>query len=298
MIYSSQNLIFFASVFSRSRALAQNCEMFRRARRDPFKRRLSLQDHERRLTSIDFSHILAFCKKVNLVRTFERGKILSVIAITLGWALFGGAHATEAQASNVAPPLQSSVNAPSQCELHIWPAERLEGVAFWLYNGLLQGRASTEQIEGAMGDLVGPSTQVAALREANVVDELGLPADTRVVEHQEPLDPKTLNKNKSRRAQSASRCYFELIMMRHVLLEDIIWGDRFLSTFMFRTFGNNIQAENTLKGHGGNKLKVLTQTASARPANALQLAALALRANFLEFTKSAHLRTRSTRRVN
>lgn len=206
---------------------------------------------------------------------------------TLGFALLVASSVAEAQTSSIAGPTLPSTDVPTQCELHVWPAERLEGLAFRLYNGLIQGRASTDQIEGAMDDLVSPSVQVAALRDANVVSELGLPEHTRIIEHQEPLENKSLNKIRTRRAQSSSPCYAELIMMNHLLIEDIVWGDRFLSSFMFRNYGNRADATNSVKGRGGNKLKVLTQTDASRPADAAQLVAAALRANFLEFTKSA-----------
>lgn len=185
--------------------------------------------------------------------------------------------------------LAQSGDGPSSCELHLWPAERLNGLGFSLYNGLIKGRASNKQIEGAMDDLVSPSAQVAALREADLVGNLGLPPGTRLVEHQESLDRKTLNKIRTRRASSSSPCYSELIVMQHMLIEDIVWGDRFLSTFMFRNFGDKPDAKHSVKGTGGNKLKVLTLAENARPADAPQLVAAALRANFMEYAKNAHL---------
>ena len=76
-------------------------------------------------------------------------------------------------------------------------------------------------------------------------------------------------------------------MTEHALVEDIVWGDRFLSTFLFRDFGGGAEPTRRVKGNGGNKLKVLTQTADARPADAPALVAAALRANFLEYAKDA-----------
>lgn len=196
-------------------------------------------------------------------------------------------HGAAAQASAAPAPVVSPAGAAPRCELHVWPAERLEGVAFSVYNGLIQGRASERQIEGAMDDLLSPSSQIAALRDADLAGGLGLPTGTRMVEHPEPLDRKTLNKIKTRRAPSSSPCYSELIIMQHGLVEDIVWGDRFISTFMFRDFAEGAQAGRVFKGSGGNKLKVLTQAEASRPADAPQLVADALRANFREYAKNA-----------
>jgi len=196
-------------------------------------------------------------------------------------------------------PQSASVAAPqiapgeARCELHIWPAARLESLPFAV--GMIKGRASREQIDGAMGELLSPASQTGAVRDANPLGELRLPADTRIIEHSEPLDPKTVGKIKTRRAQSTSPCYAELIIVRHDLIEDIVWGDRFLSTFLFRDFGDKPEARLSIKGEGGNKLKVLTLSAQARPADAPQLVAGAVRANFLEFTKNARPRIAAPR---
>ena len=95
-----------------------------------------------------------------------------------------------------------SVGDASQCELHIWPTETFWGIPYKV--GYITGRASKDQIVGSMESLVGPSAQLAALRDADPVRALGLPAGTRVVEHEEILDRKTVTKIRTRRAQSTS----------------------------------------------------------------------------------------------
>lgn len=105
-----------------------------------------------------------------------------------------------------AEPASSRAAATSGCELHVWPAERKQGIAFSLYNGLIKGRASKDQIDGSMDQLLSPATQTAALSDADLLAELQLPAGTQVVRHKELLDRKTLNKIKERRASSASPC--------------------------------------------------------------------------------------------
>lgn len=189
--------------------------------------------------------------------------------------------------SLVVEPRQLPGNTSSQCELHIWPAERLDGTAFSLYNGLIRGRASGKEIEGAMEELLTPSSQITALREIDFVHELNLTENTKIIEHLEPVNHKTDNKIKSRRVKSSSNCYSELFIMQHWLVEDIVWGDRFISIFSFRDFQDRPYIIKTVKGDGGNKLKVFTQTETSRPFDAPQLVAAALRANFLEYSKKA-----------
>lgn len=179
-----------------------------------------------------------------------------------------------------------SVSDASQCELHMWPTETFSGIPYKV--GYITGRASKDQIVGSMESLVGPSAQLAALRDADPVRALGLPAGTRVVEHEEILDRKTVTKIRTRRAQSASPCYSELIVLQHFLTEDIVWGDRFGSAFMFRNFGDKAEVRGSTKGVGGNKLKVLTLPEASRPANTAELVEAALKGNFLEFAKNAH----------
>lgn len=183
--------------------------------------------------------------------------------------------------ANASPPAGDA----AQCELHIWPTESFSGLPFKV--GIVTGRASEDQIVGSMESLVGPPAQLAALRDADPVRALGLPAGTRIIEHQDILDPKTVRKIPMRRAQSASPCYSELIVLRHDLIEDIVWGDRFGSTFMFRNFGDKQEVRGSIRGAGGSKLKVLTMRVELRPANTAELVAAALKGNFLEFAHNA-----------
>lgn len=183
------------------------------------------------------------------------------------------------------PPLGfAGQDETAQCELHVWPAERFNTLAFSM--GLIKG-SSDEQIEEAMEDLLSPSIQLQALRGIDLTSKLGLPQGTKIVEHNEPLVRKTANKIMSRRAQSLSPCYSELIMMEHKLIEDIVWGDRFQTAFLFRDFADKAEPTRSFRTTAGNKLKVLTQPKDSRPADAQQLVIAAVQANFLEYAKNA-----------
>ena len=207
-----------------------------------------------------------------------------MIRITLAAALVSLASSAAAQtAPQAAASPRAADQMAQQCELHIWPAERLKGHAFAM--GQITGRASGEEIEGAMTDLLDPTAQLGALRELDLMSALGLPADTKLIEHLEPLDRKTVNKVKTRRASSASQCYSELIIVEHKLTEDIVWGDRFQSSFAFRDFGDKAEVRTQVRGKGGNKLKILTLPETDRPADAVELVAAAVRGNFQEFAR-------------
>ena len=184
----------------------------------------------------------------------------------------------------------SGQDVTSRCELHVWPAERLDGQAFYVAfaGGLtIRGRSSDQKIENAMEDLLSSSSQLNALRGVNLVNELRLAENTKIVEHQEALNRKTVNKIKLRRSQSSSPCYSELIMMEHRLYEDIVWGDRFQTAFLFRDFGSGSAPMRSFRTTSGNKLKILTLPEGARPPDAAQQVAAALRANFLEYARNA-----------
>lgn len=185
----------------------------------------------------------------------------------------------------------------AQCELHVWPSEQLAGHGLYLYNGLIRGRSSTKEINKSMDDLLTPESQMSAMHDVVVATSLGLPSATLIVNHQFPLDHKTVKNVKVRRSDSKSACYFELIMTSHSLIEDIVWGDRFSSGFIFRNFGASMTEKNSVKGVGGNKLKVFTQSEQLRPADAPRLVAESVRANFLEYAKNARPKITSSIRL-
>ncbi|WP_133030888.1 hypothetical protein [Sphingomonas sp. PP-CE-1G-424] len=102
-----------------------------------------------------------------------------------------------------------------------------------------------------MSDLLTPRSQMSAMRDVVVATSLGLPSATLVVDHQLPLDHKTVNKVKERRSDSKSICYFELIMTSHSLIEDVVGSDRFSSGFLFRNFGASMTEKIRLKAWVG-----------------------------------------------
>lgn len=194
----------------------------------------------------------------------------------------------------VAQPAAASAELPTQlCELHVWPAENNEAISFNI-GRLLLGRSTDQQIESAMDDLVSPSAQLTYLRSANMLQELQLPPTTRIVEHDGPRDRASLRR-RDRMSGSASSCYSELIVRSNTLIEDIVWGDRFLTTFEFRGFDDGPSYVRRYAGDGGNKLKVLTLSEEARPPNASEVTGEAFRANFAEWAANARRRLAANR---
>src|SRR5687768_3005467 len=97
-----------------------------------------------------------------------------MIRIATAVALMCCASVAFAQAGpqpSATPP--AAGQAPQPCELHVWPAEDLDGLSQTA--GAIFSRASEEEIEGSMTDLLYPSAQLAALRDPSVLGELGLP---------------------------------------------------------------------------------------------------------------------------
>lgn len=212
---------------------------------------------------------------------------MKTLYVNIGAVALANLIAHPVVAQNTPEIRYGSTENAKRCELHVWPSEQLSGHGLYLYNGLIRGRSSTKEIDKSMSDLLTPSSQMSAMRDSSVATSLGLPPSTLVVNHQAPLDHKTINKVKDRRAVSNSSCYFELIMTGHSLIEDIVWGDRFSSGFLFRNFGTSMTVRNTVKGVGGNKLKVFTQSEQLRPADAPKLVAESVRANLIEYARNA-----------
>lgn len=105
------------------------------------------------------------------------------------------------------------------CELHVWPAERFQaqttgwGAAFGLLGSLIESAANAEGDKGrrsAMASALDPEAQGALLAARDLNADLAL-RPARIIVHEQPLDRKTMNKVKTRRSDSRSPCYAELI---------------------------------------------------------------------------------------
>ena len=105
--------------------------------------------------------------------------------------------------------------AQSNCELHVWPAERMNSLTQGLLGGglldaaLHAGRDASNRSQ--MASALDSPSQLDALQSLNLVQEIGLPAGTTVIRHETPLERHTMNSIKTRRSESTASCYYELI---------------------------------------------------------------------------------------
>lgn len=183
-------------------------------------------------------------------------------------ALVGMASLAAAQtpptASPVEPtPIAAPASAPA-CELHIWPAERFNarttgwGAGFGLIGAMADasGHAKGDaQRRTSLSSALDSPGQTAALHSLTLTDLLKQQPATIVV-HDEPLDRHTVNDIKTRRAQSNSPCYSELIVADILYQKAAIYGRSLKTLFIYRQFGGGQEATRTYKSWGGNGLKI------------------------------------------
>ena len=180
---------------------------------------------------------------------------------------------TAAQAAAAAPVAPDQAAAPAsvvpaaapapQCELHVWPAERFQamttgwGVGFGLIGAMMDsaGHANGDKARRSqLASALDSEGQLHALEQLDLVSLLHLPA-SRVVVHAEALDPKTVDKVTTRRSDSTSPCYNELIVTSVFYQKAAMWGRSLRTSFVLRHF-NNTGAPMVKKTTGGNGLKI------------------------------------------
>lgn len=151
-----------------------------------------------------------------------------------------------------------------QCELHVWPAERFQAVTTGWLSGFGVAGAVADAAGHADGDKARRSHlasaldsegQLKSLQELNLISLLGL-KPSQIVTHDDPLDRKTVNKIKTRRAQSSSPCYAELIVADVFYQKAAIYGRSLKTLFMYRDFGAAQNDPAIYKTWGGNGLKL------------------------------------------
>lgn len=148
--------------------------------------------------------------------------------------------------------------AQGNCELHVWPAQRMNSMTTGLLGGglldsaLHAGRDASNRSQ--MASALDSPSQLDALQSLNLVQELGLPAGTTIIRHEEPLDRHTMNSIKTRRAESSAQCYYELITADVMYMKRAIYGRSLRTLFMVRGFGNDQRIDFEYKAWGGNGL--------------------------------------------
>ena len=153
--------------------------------------------------------------------------------------------------------------AQGNCELHVWPAERMQSMTTGLLSGFGAIGAAVDSASHAGRDasnraqlasaLDSPS-QLDALQSLNLIQELGLPAGTTIIRHETPLERHTMNRIKTRRSESTAQCYYELITADVMYMKRAIYGRSLRTLFMVRDFGNDQRIDFEYKAWGGNGL--------------------------------------------
>jgi hypothetical protein len=175
------------------------------------------------------------------------------------------ATATAAFAQDAAAPAPAAAAPPeTQCELHVWPAERFQAVTTGWLSGFGVIGAAAEAAGNADKNKANRTQVASALEPQGQLDALTALELTNllkskpalVIVHADPLDRKTINKISTRRAESASPCYSELIVADVLYQKAAIYGRSLKTLFMYRDFGTARDKPWIYKAWGGNGLKI------------------------------------------
>lgn len=153
--------------------------------------------------------------------------------------------------------------AQSGCELHIWPAERMQSMTQGLLGGFgvvgaiadsaaHAGRDANNRAQ--LASALDSQSQLDALQSLNLLQEIGLPEGTTIIRHETPLERRTMNRVKTRRSDSTARCYYELITADVFYQRSPIYGRSLRTLFMVRDFGDDQRIDFEYKAWGGNGL--------------------------------------------
>lgn len=176
------------------------------------------------------------------------------------------------------------------CELHVWPAERMNSMT----SGLLGGGLLDAAIHGKkdasnkaqMASALDSQTQLDALQSLDLKTLLSLPADIQIVRHEQPLERHTMNKVKTRRSDSKAACYSELIVADVFYQKAAIYGRSLKTLFMVRDFGNDDKIDFEYKAWGGNGLKLFPPKEGEDTVAALDELGVVFKKNFEEFANN------------
>jgi hypothetical protein len=181
------------------------------------------------------------------------------------------------------------VEAPG-CELHVWPAERMASMTTgWLGGGLLDAaiHANRDASNRALlASALDSPSQLEALKRVDLLKMLGRKPETVIIVHDKPLDRPTMNKVKTRRAESQSPCYSELIVADVLYMKAAIYGRSLRTLFMFRDFGNDQKIDFEYKAWGGNGLKLFPPNEGEDSIAALDELGSVFRLNFEEYSNN------------
>lgn len=185
----------------------------------------------------------------------------------------------------------AAAQSPAPCELHIWPAERMNSITTGLLGGglidaaLHSGRDASNKAQLASA-LDSPS-QLDALQSLDLHNLINLQPGTVIIRHEEPLDRKTMNKVKTRRSDSTAACYRELIVADVFYQKAAIYGRSLRTLFMIRDFGDDQKIDMEYKAWGGNGLSLFPPKEGEDAVAALDELGTVFKKNFEEYANNA-----------
>ncbi|MET0923665.1 MAG: hypothetical protein ABWY47_11050 [Xanthobacteraceae bacterium] len=187
------------------------------------------------------------------------------------------------------------------CELHVWPAERMNSSSTGLLGGglldaaLHAGRDASNKAQ--MASALDSPSQIDALQSLDLVGLLKLQPGTLIVRHEQPLERKTMNKVKSRRSDSQAACYSELIVADVLYQKSTFYGRSLKTLFMLRDFGNDQSIDFEYKAWGGNGLKLFPPKEGEDSIAALDELVGVFKRNFEEYAGNARESMAAKRRA-
>ncbi len=210
-------------------------------------------------------------------------------------ALAATTLATGAAAQDVTSTQMLAVSPDTQCELHVWPAERFNAITTgWLValgplGAVAEAAGNADKNKDhrtKIGAALDPQGQLDALTALDLTTSLGQ-QPAKIITHAEALDRKTINKISTRRAQSTSPCYSELITADVMYQKAAIYGRSLRTLFLYRNFGSAQDKPKMYKAWGGNGLKLFpAKTGEDTQAADAELVSV-FKANFQEFARNA-----------
>jgi hypothetical protein len=179
--------------------------------------------------------------------------------LTLALLLVSGPVAAQEVEKAPTPEVATAAPAPeTPCEIHVFPAERFQAMTTgWLGGGLIEAAIYADRDRDnrtQMAASLDPVIQLEALRGMDLAGLLAL-RPSRIITHETPLDRKTINKISTRRAESASSCYAEVIVADMLYQKNALLGRTLQTLFMVRDFGAQADRPRIYKSWGGNPLK-------------------------------------------
>lgn len=200
-----------------------------------------------------------------------------------------------ATAQQVQAPVEVIAHPPANgaadgCELHIWPAQRMTSMT----TGLLGGGLLDAAIHGnrdatnrtLLASALDSPSQLDALQALDLRTELKLTPGTTIITHSQPVDRHTMNSVKTRRGESPSKCYSELIVADVFYQKAAIYGRSLRTLFMVRDFGAGEKIAFEYKAWGGNGLKLFPPKEGEDAVAALDELVAVFKKNFQEYANN------------